>query len=194
VRLLRAALLRLLRRGFDTFRLDAEREEEAEERRRRLTEDPTDVLRLRCRLGDWGVEGLVLALPFFFVFSSTVRRFPAFLLEDDFAPCFALDFGAFGTEDRRLRLRLAVLEREVERRLRVLLDRDLDVLDRRERDAREEDADALEDGAFGVALRRRRRRELLRRRADRCFFGFFTLRARDADRETLRFLSALRFA
>lgn len=191
MRLLRAALLRLLRRGFDTDRLDAEREEEAE-RRRRLAEDPTDVLlRLRCRLGARGVEGLPFTSPPFFF--AIARRLAAFFLEETFAPSRALGFGALGTEDRRLRLRLAVLEREVERRLLVLLDRDLDVLDRRERD-REEDADALEDGAFGVALRRRRRRELLRRRADRCFFGFFTLRARETDRETLRFLSALRFA
>jgi len=97
--------------------------------------------------------------------------------------------GAFGTDERLLRRRD---DRDRERRMRLaeLLDREL-----RERlfeRDREEEAEALDEGALGVELRRRRRDDERRRRL-RDRFGCFTLRDRGEADES-RFRDSFRFA
>jgi len=183
----RAPRLRL--RGFDTLRLfDARRRLRLAER-----EEEDAALRLMETLAEEAADG---ARGFdaarrrrrAFRFTLPLRRF----LLDDVRRRRALrrgagelaGAGAFGTEERLLRRRRAVVDREL-LRLR-LAEREL----RGRREREREEAEALDEGALGVELRRRRRRDEERLR-DR--FGCFTFFARglgDAD----IFRLAFRFA
>jgi len=95
--------------------------------------------------------------------------------------------GAFGTEERLLRRRRAVVDRE---RLRLrLAERDRELRERSEERERDE-AEALDEGALGVELRRRRLRGEERLRDRLGFFTFFARGFGDAD----IFRLAFRFA
>jgi len=179
----RAPRLRL--RGFDTLRfLDARRRLRLAEREE---EDAALTLTLAEEAAD-GARGFDAARRRrrAFRFTLPLRRF---LDEDRRRRALRrgagelAGAGAFGTEERLLRRRRAVVDREL-LRLR-LAEREL--RERRERER--EEAEALDEGALGVELRRRRRDE--ERLRDR--FGCFTFFARglgDAD----IFRLAFRFA
>jgi len=179
----RAPRLRL--RGFDTLRLfDARRRLRLAER-----EEEDAALRLETLAEEAdGARGFDAARRRRRAFRFTLpRRFLAARLLRELLRGAGDGFGAgaFGTDERLLRRRREAVDRDLELRLR-LAERDRELRERRERD----EAEALDEGALGVELRRRRRDEERLRERRLGFFTFFARGFGDADNFRLAFLFA----